>query len=73
MIGIEPIGHTSPYQRIDLNAPKPREYPIDLLDEIGREALLNIQMREADRIWKITRQVAQGTNMPTPQEHSDAE
>lgn len=58
----EPIGHVAPRPRIDLSRQRTREEAavmtgVDKLRETAR-------LIEAERIWAITRQSAEGTNPP---------
>ena len=57
---IEPRGHVPVYKRIEtdpVRAPEPPE-PVNARAERVRRA-------EADRIWAITKQTAEGCNQPT--------
>jgi len=59
-----PVGHVPPLPRIDLYGPRPQDAPgmgATALDDHER----TLRMAEAERIWKITRQLAEGTNAPT--------
>jgi hypothetical protein len=56
---LEPIEHRPVYKRIDLHPVRAKELPepTNALQELLRST-------EADRIWAITRQTAEGCNQP---------
>lgn len=60
----QPIGHVPPYKRIDLWGPRPPTQIFDPLSDETKAVLRGVQLREADRMWVITRQVAEGCNQP---------
>ena len=65
-----PLAHVPPLPRIDLYGPRPQDAP-----GMGATALddHDLRMAEAERIWKITRQLAEGTNAPTVAPFTDAD
>lgn len=62
---VKPIGHVPPYKRIDLWGPRPPTKIVDPISDETWEVVRRVQLREADRMWAITRQVAEGCNAPT--------
>ena len=56
----EPCGHVPPRKPIELN---PR-HPVTIGVPMSTQAAQH-RAQEAERIWKITRAVAEGTNPPT--------
>jgi hypothetical protein len=59
-MSIEPIAHMPVYKRIELRPVRVREPPEPVNARAER-----IRSAEADRIWTITRQTAEGCNQPT--------
>lgn len=59
----EPCGHIPPLKPIDI-APR---HPVTIGVPMSTEARQRRE-QEAERIWKITRAVAEGTNPPTERE-----
>lgn len=59
-MSIEPIAHMPVYKRIELRPVRVREPPEPVNARAER-----IRSAEADRIWAITRQTAEGCNQPT--------
>jgi hypothetical protein len=59
-MSIEPIAHMPVYKRIELRPVRVRELPEPVNARAER-----IRSAEADRIWAITRQTAEGCNQPT--------
>jgi hypothetical protein len=64
MVEWTPIDHVSPLPRIEINKRVPITQPAaQTFWEISAECDEKRRLaQEADRIWKITRQVAEGTN-----------
>lgn len=60
----KPIGHVPPYKPVDLWGPRPPTKIIDPLSDETKAVLRQVHLREADRMWAITRQVAEGCNQP---------
>lgn len=60
----KPIGHVPPYKRVDLWGPRPRTEIVDPISDEIKAVVRRVQLREADRMWAITRQVAEGCNAP---------
>jgi hypothetical protein len=69
-IGLEPVDHDPVYKRIEIGRPvRPIETASTrTLGEAIFDAFQEAQAQEEfDRIWKITRQTAEGCNQPTRQ------
>jgi len=55
-----PIGHVPPLPRVDLNPLRPVTEIVELLDSETKAALWRMQMREAERVWRLVVQSSQG-------------
>jgi hypothetical protein len=64
---VEPIGHVPPYKRVDLNPlRRPTAEPSKSFADVYADNIAEARRKaRADIIWKITKQTAEGTNMPT--------
>jgi len=64
---INPSSHIPPYKRIDLAPVRRPTEPADPIDLLA----LSMHRTKAEALWKITKQVAEGTNAPSiaPVEH----
>jgi hypothetical protein len=59
-MSIEPVDHITPYKRIELHPMRKPELP-----DPANPRAEHIRRAEADRIWAITKQTAEGCNQPT--------